>query len=166
MSRSSVAAPTQQIGQQSADGIEASLALNLDQGWQVSANAAWVRARYDDFAEVVDATLVERDGNRPVNVPRRTANLWLSKALGDVLRAGVGARYVDARYADSANTAKIPGYTVVDANLSWQPLADVSLGLELNNLFDRQYATTASSDGEQWYLGAPRSLFVSLDYHF
>lgn len=166
LSRSSVAAPTQQIGQQSADGIEASLALNLDQGWQVSANAAWVRARYDDFAEVVDATLVERDGNRPVNVPRRTANLWLSKALGDALRAGVGARYVDARYADSANTAKIPGYTVVDANLSWQPLADVSLGLELNNLFDRQYATTASSDGEQWYLGAPRSLFVSLDYHF
>ncbi len=70
--------------------------------------------------------------------------------------AGIGARYVDARYADTANTAKVPGYTVVDANIAWQALPDVRLGLELNNLFDRQYATSASSDGEQWYLGAPR----------
>jgi len=55
---------------------------------------------------------------------------------------------------------------VVDANIAWQALPDVRLGLELNNLFDRQYATTASSDGEQWYLGAPRSFFVTADYSF
>ncbi len=166
LSRSSPTAPTQQIGQQSSDGIEASLELALQQGWQVSANVAFVRAEYDDFAEVVGGALVDRSGNRPTNVPRSTANLWLSKDLGNAVEAGIGARYVDARYADNANSAEIPGYTVVDANLSWQVLADVSLGLELNNLFDRQYATTASTDGEQWYLGAPRSLFVSADYRF
>lgn len=55
---------------------------------------------------------------------------------------------------------------LVDANVAWQALSDVRLGLELNNLFDRQYATTASSDGEQWYLGAPRSFFVTADYSF
>jgi len=162
LSSNSVIEPTQQIGQQSSDGLEATLELALGRGWQVSANAAFVRAEYDDFIEGGG----DRCGNRPTDVPKRTANLWLNKALGGGVDAGIGARYVDARYADTANTAKVPGYTVVDANIAWQALPDVRLGLELNNLFDRQYATSASSDGEQWYLGAPRSFFVTADYSF
>ncbi|MCZ4323780.1 TonB-dependent receptor [Pseudomonas anguilliseptica] len=162
LSRATPTAPTEQIGQQSSDGLEATLELALGQGWQVSANAALVRAEYDDFREAGG----DRSGNRPTNVPRRTANLWLSKALSEQVQAGIGARYVDARYADTANTVTLPSYTVVDANIGWQVQADVRLGLELNNLFDRQYATTGSSDGQQWYLGAPRSLFVTADYRF
>ncbi|WP_457978953.1 TonB-dependent receptor [Ectopseudomonas composti] len=162
LSRETPASPTEQIGQQSSDGLEATLELALGQGWQVSANAALVRAEYDDFVEGGG----DRSGNRPSNVPRRTANLWLNKALGSGVDVGMGARYVDARYADTANQIEVPGYTVVDANIAWQALPDVRLGLELNNLFDRQYATTASSAGEQWYLGAPRSFFVTADYSF
>ncbi|TRO44576.1 TonB-dependent receptor [Pseudomonas sp. ALS1279] len=162
LSRETPTSPTEQIGQQSSDGLEATLELALGQGWQVSANVAFVRAEYDDFVEGGG----DRSGNRPTNVPKRTANLWLNKALGGGMDAGIGARYVDARYADTANTAKVPGYTVVDATIGWQALPDVRLGLELNNLFDRQYATSASSDGEQWYLGAPRSFFVTADYSF
>ncbi|WP_192984285.1 TonB-dependent receptor [Pseudomonas sp. EggHat1] len=162
LSRETPTSPTEQIGQQSSDGLEATLELALGQGWQVSANAALVRAEYDDFIEGGG----DRSGNRPTNVPKRTANLWLNKALGGGVDAGIGARHVDARYADTANTAKVPGYTVVDATIGWQALPDVRLGLELNNLFDRQYATSASSDGEQWYLGAPRSFFVTADYSF
>lgn len=162
LSRATPTAPTEQIGQQSSEGLEATLELALGQGWQVSANAAFVRAEYDDFREAAG----ERSGNRPTNVPRRTANLWLSKALSEQVDAGIGARYVDARYADTANKVELPSYTVVDATIGWQVQADVRLGLELNNLFDRQYATTGSSDGQQWYLGAPRSLFVTADYRF
>ncbi len=162
LSRATPTAPTEQIGQQSSDGLEASLELALGRGWQVSANAAFVRAEYDNFVEGGG----DRSGNRPVDVPKRTANLWLNKDFGRGVEAGIGARYVDARYVDTANTAKVPGYTVVDANIGWQVLSDVRLGLELNNLFDRQYATSASSDGEQWFLGAPRSLFVTADYRF
>ncbi|WP_159971693.1 TonB-dependent siderophore receptor [Pseudomonas sp. 8Z] len=162
LSRATPTSPTEQIGQQSSDGLEASLELALGQGWQVSANAAFVRAEYDDFVEGGG----DRSGNRPVDVPKRTANLWLNKDLGSGVEAGIGARYVDARYVDTANTEKVPGYTVIDANIAWQVLSDVRLGLELNNLFDRQYATSASSDGQQWFLGAPRSLFVTADYSF
>ncbi|WP_374415611.1 TonB-dependent receptor [Ectopseudomonas oleovorans] len=162
LSRETPASPTEQIGQQSSDGLEATLELALGHGWQVSANAAFVRAEYDDFVEGGG----DRSGNRPSNVPRRTANLWLNKTLGSGVDIGMGARYVDARYADAANQIKVPGYTLVDATIGWQALPDVRLGLELNNLFDRQYATTASSAGEQWYLGAPRSLFVTADYSF
>lgn len=152
----------QQVGQQSSDGIEASLELRLPYDMQLSANAAWVRAEYDEFASGGN----DYSGNRPINVPRRSANLWLSKDFGQRFSVGAGARYVDSRYADNANTVEVPSYTVVDANFDWHVQPDLTLGLQLNNLFDRQYATTTSNNGRQWYLGEPRSFFVTADYSF
>lgn len=156
----------QQVGQQSSNGLEASLDLQLPHAWQLQANAAIVKAKYDDFEEVVSGVPVSRSGNRPVDVPRRTANLWLSKAINDDLKAGAGVRYVDARYADMANRNELPSYTVVDAALSWKALRNTTLGLQVNNLFDRQYAQSQYNEGQQWILGEPRSFFVTADYTF
>ncbi|MOA65122.1 Ferrichrome-iron receptor precursor [compost metagenome] len=72
---------------------------------------------------------------------------------------------MDERYADTANTQSAPGYTVVDANIAWQVLPDVKLGLQLNNLFDREYVQAAFS-GQQWLMGMPRSYFATVDYTF
>lgn len=155
----------EQAGQQTSDGLEATLELALANQWQVSANASVVRAKYDDFDQVVNGQTVSRAGNRPSNVPRRTANLWVSKGLEHGVDLGMGLRYVDQRYANTANTQTVPGFTVVDANLGWQVLADVRLGLQLNNLLDRRYAATAHS-GEQWIMGEPRSYFATVDYSF
>ncbi|KIK87532.1 TonB-dependent siderophore receptor [Pseudomonas sp. W15Feb9B] len=156
----------QQVGQQSSNGLEASLDLQLPHAWQLQANAAIVKAKYDDFSEVVNGQTLSYNGNRPVDVPRRTANLWLNKNLSDDLKAGAGVRYVDARYADMANRNELPSYTVVDATLSWQALRNTTLGLQLNNLFDRQYAQSQYNAGQQWILGEPRSFFVTADYTF
>lgn len=156
----------QQVGQQSSRGLEASLDLQLPNAWQLQANAALVHAQYDDFKQDVDGVQVSRDGNRPVDVPRRTANLWLSKALTDDIRVGAGVRYVDARYADMANQNELPSYTVVDATVAWQALRNTTLGLQLNNVFDRTYAVSQYNDGQQWILGEPRSFFVTADYTF
>lgn len=156
----------QQVGQQSSNGLEASLDLQLPHAWQLQANAAIVKARYDDFSEVVNGQTLSYNGNRPVDVPRRTANLWLNKNLSDDLKAGAGVRYVDARYADMANRNELPSYTVVDATLSWQALRNTTLGLQVNNLFDRQYAQSQYNEGQQWILGEPRSFFVTADYTF
>ena len=156
----------EQVGQQSSNGLEASLDLQLPDAWQLQANAAIVRAQYDDFSEVVNGQSVSRDGNRPTDVPRRTANLWLSKAITDDVRAGAGVRYVDSRFANTANTSEVPSYTVVDASVSWKAMRNTTLGLQLNNLFDRTYAVSQYNDGQQWILGEPRSFFVTADYTF
>ncbi|MFJ2281580.1 TonB-dependent receptor [Pseudomonas sp. NPDC087803] len=156
----------QQVGQQSSNGLEASLDLQLPHAWQLQANAAIVKAKYDDFSEVINGQTLSYNGNRPVDVPRRTANLWLNKNLTDDLKAGAGVRYVDARYADMANRNELPSYTVVDATLSWQALRNTTLGLQVNNLFDRQYAQSQYNEGQQWILGEPRSFFVTADYTF
>ncbi|PRA62373.1 TonB-dependent siderophore receptor [Pseudomonas sp. MYb187] len=155
----------EQAGQQTSEGLEATLELALANQWQVSANASVVRAKYDDFDQTVGGQTVSRAGNHPSNVPRRTANLWVNKGLGHGVDAGMGLRYVDERYADTANSQTVPGFTVVDANLGWQVLPDVRLGLQLNNLLDRRYAAVAHSS-EQWIMGEPRSYFATLDYSF
>ena len=156
----------QQVGQQSSNGLEASLDLQLPNAWQLQANAAIVKARYDDFSEVVNGQTLSYNGNRPVDVPRRTANLWLNKALTDEQKAGAGVRYVDARYADMANRNELPSYTVVDATLSWRALRNTTLGVQVNNLFDRRYAQSQYNGGQQWILGEPRSFLVTADYTF
>ena len=153
---------TRQVGEQSSKGLEASLDLQLPNRWQLQANASVVRAEYDKF----DEDGVSRKGNRPTEVPRRTANLWLSKAISDDVSAGAGVRYVDSRYADTANNVELPSYTVVDAIVSWKALPKTTLGLRLNNLFDRQYAVSQYNGGQQWIMGEPRSFFVTADYTF
>lgn len=156
----------QQVGQQSSNGLEASLDLQLPNAWQLQANAAIVKARYDDFSEVVNGQTLSYNGNRPVDVPRRTANLWLIKALTDEQKAGAGVRYVDARYADMANRNELPSYTVVDATLSWRALRSTTLGVQVNKLFDRRYVQSQYNGGQQWILGEPRSFLVTADYTF
>lgn len=156
----------EQVGQQSSNGLEVSLDLQLPDAWQLQANAAIVRAQYDDFSEVVNGQAISRNGNRPVDVPNRTANLWLSNAVTDDIRAGAGVRYVSARYADTANTREVPSYTVADAAVSWKAMRNTTLGLELNNLFNRTYAVSQYNNGQQWLLGEPRSFFVTADYTF
>ena len=55
---------------------------------------------------------------------------------------------------------------MVDATLSWQALRNTTLGLQVNNLFDRRYAKSQYNAGQQWILGEPRSFFVTADYTF
>ncbi|MBA1275688.1 TonB-dependent receptor [Stutzerimonas azotifigens] len=166
LSQTAANEPTQQIGQQSSEGLEASLELAMARGWHLSANASLLRAEYDDFSEAVGGALISRDGNTPVGVPRRTANLWVSKRIGADLDAGLGLRYVDKRYADTANIGSLPGYTVLDANLEWAATRDIRIGLEAYNLLDRRYARTYYGSAEQWLLGQPRSFLVTADYRF
>jgi iron complex outermembrane receptor protein len=56
-------------------------------------------------------------------VPRRSANLWLNKGFAERFSAGAGARYVDSRYGDNANTntIKVPSYAVIDVNFDCCP---------------------------------------------
>jgi outer membrane receptor for ferrienterochelin and colicins len=50
-------------------------------------------------------------------------------------------KYVGERYADLANTTKLPGYTVVDLSLT-RDIGHWMLRLDIENLFDESYAET------------------------
>lgn len=146
-----------QIGQQSSTGIELAFAAEPVRGWTIDANLAALRARYDDFNDIVAGVPVSRNGKTPTGVPERTANIWTGYRFRPAWQAAIGARYVGARQANTANTASLPAYTAIDASLAWTYSPRLGLTLSVTNLADRDYALSGSA-GVRWLLADPRAV--------
>jgi iron complex outermembrane receptor protein len=155
-----------QIGQQSSRGVEAGVALDLGGAWRVEANATTLDAIYDDFSEGVNGVLVARDGNQPINVPQKAANLLASFSFGSNWHVQAGLRYVGGFYTTTANDAQIPSYTIADAGLHWSPRLMLDFDLRVNNAGDKFYAYTSTANGNQWILGMPRSAELAVTMTF
>lgn len=146
------------IGKQSSSGVEGSLSLVLAKNWLLDANAALLRARYENFGD--------DSGNVPTNVPEKVANAWLSWNFMPAWSASTGARYVGARYADAANTLKMPAYTAIDMVLQWQVDSKTSIALRGFNVFDKAYFNTAYYNETQWLYGPGRQVLLTLNHRF
>lgn len=150
-----------QVGQRSAKGLEASLTLDLPDGFGIDANGTILDARFDEFLSGGTSF----NGKTPPNVPEVTANLWLRYAVTPRLQTRLGLRYVGRTFSDNANQFRVPGYAVVDAGISFAVTKNVAANLRVYNLFDKDYATTTYND-EQWLLGRPRSVDASISMRF
>lgn len=152
------------VGQQSARGVEAATSLKVSPAFLVQGNLAYTDAQYDTFMENVGGKPVSRAGNVPGNVPAWVANLWLTWKLGANVQLGVDARHVSRRYGNTANTVWDPAYTLFGASLSYQINRQTRLTVRAKNLADKVYAASVSASS--FYLGAPRSLDVTLHTSF
>jgi len=110
--------------------------------------------------------------NKPVNVPKNNASLWLAYQASHEWGVGSGVRYVDDRAGNRRKDYDytLDAYTLIDAAVWYAPdFADNDLKLQLNvkNLFDKDYYT-AGSDSTQnaVYLGSPRTISLSAAYNF
>jgi iron complex outermembrane receptor protein len=146
-----------QVGQRSAQGIEASLALTLPAGFGINANGTILNANFDDFTGFED--------NTPPGVPEQAANLELSWTGMQGLQLRGDLRYVGRRFSDNANQFRVPAYTVVDLSATYALTQNLALDVRVFNLFDKDYALTTYSD-QQWILGRPRSFDVSVRASF
>ncbi|MFT3815319.1 MAG: TonB-dependent receptor [Acidovorax sp.] len=151
-----------QGGKQSSSGLELAGAYSVSKAFRLEANAAYTKAKFD---ELIEAGGANRAGNRPSNVPKVTANLWGHYRMGD-WRASLGLRYVGNRFGDNANSAakRLPGYTAVDAVVSWNLNPKTTLSLIGRNLTNRVYATAAYNS--QWILGPSRSVELMAQVRF
>ncbi len=155
-----------QVGQRSSKGIEGTLSMALAKDWQLDANAAILRARYDDFSESVGGVAVSRAGNVPTDVPERVANVWVSWHFLPAWTVSSGMRYVGKRFADNANTLKMPAYTTTDMGLQWQAARDTTVSLHGFNVFDKHYFSTAYYNQTQWLYGPGRRVELTVKHAF
>ena len=149
--------PIEQVGQRSAKGIEAAVSIDLPSGFGIDANGSVLNARFDDFL----SGTANYAGKTPPEVPETMANLWLRWTATPAVQARAGLRYVGRRFSDNANDFRIPGYVTVDTTLSYAMTPRVAVDLHVYNLFDAAYAIN-SYGVQQWVLGRPRSVDVSL----
>lgn len=157
LSQRTATSPIEQVGQRSSKGIEASVSLDLPLGFGIDANGTILDARFDDF---ISGTSIYT-GKTPPGVPEQSANVWLRWDAAKQVQVRAGLRYVGRTYSDNANSFRVPAYAVVDGGLSYAVTSKVAVDLRFYNLFDKDYATTTYND-EQWILGRPRSLDLTV----
>jgi len=153
------------VGQQSSQGIELAASLLVTDKLTAQANFSIVDAQYDRFTESVSGVAVSRAGNTPINTPDRVANTWLNYQITPQLQAGVDARYVSARFGDTANTFGDAAYTLFGAFASYQLPKQGTLTARVRNLTDKVYAASITST-PMFYLGAPRTFEVAWQTSF
>ncbi|MBV1687464.1 TonB-dependent receptor [Novosphingobium sp. G106] len=161
LAQKTLTSPIEQVGQRSAKGIEASVAIDLPEGFGIEANGTVLDAKYDDFI----SGGFNYNGKTPAGIAEIAGNLSLRWDPIEKLQARASLRYVGKRYSDDANLFKVPGYAVVDASLSYALIENVAIDVRVYNLFDKAYAVTTYND-EQWILGRPRSFDVALRARF
>ncbi|WP_277225292.1 TonB-dependent siderophore receptor [Pseudomonas indica] len=116
-------------------------------------------------AEVTEDNTLE-PGSRLLNIPRHSGSLMTVYAFqgGDLrgLELGGAVNYVGDRAGSASDTAfELPAYTTVDLLARYRVNENLSLGLNLNNAFDRTYYERSYSN--VWIApGEPRNLNLSL----
>jgi len=166
----------QQVGKQSSYGVEASAGLEIGHGWRIDANAAWLKAQYDDFQYIDATTFTVRDfsGKIPLLIPEKTANIWLTWAFAHGWQAMAGVQYIGKSYENFDNTVVRPSYTVVNAGLQWNPTDSMRVDFRVENVFDNVYAQYLKYDDPamfgsgalQGYLGQPRTFSGAVSWKF
>lgn len=158
------------IGVQRTDGLELTFTGELPHGWQIWSGYSYLNARVTSSPAVDNSDNVRRNvpvqGKRATLTPMHSANLWLTKFLGNGYRAGAGVNYVADRFANPGNTVTLPGYTTVDAMVGYR-VAALDLQLNFNNLFGRKHIVSGHGTVPNLNLpGAPRSVQLTARYAF
>jgi len=163
---STVPNTTEQAGQQTSTGIELAASFKVTPQLLAAGNFSWVNAEYDEFNETVSGVVYSRKGKNPVNIPERTANLWLTYDLAPGWQVGADARYVSSVYANTANTMWVPSYTLYGLSMTHDLDKHVQVSARLRNLTDEVYARFIHQTNTQYYVGEPRSLEVAVQWRY
>lgn len=150
-------------GEQRHRGVEVNGFGELARGVRLLGGAAWIDA------EMTKAGASAVLGNRPVGVPKVTANLGGEWDVPGVpgLTLTAAAIYTGSSYVDASNTTLIPGWTRADIGARWATqIADkkVTLRAALENAFDKRYWSVGTWNSLQ--LGMPRKLALSASVDF
>lgn len=154
-------------GEQRVQGVELGVTGEITEQWKVFANYTFLDSEVR--ASIEDPTTV---GNQLGNTPRNSANLWTTYEVLPGVELGYGAQYIGSRTVATDVPEKIDSYIVHNAMASYQVNDALSMQLNVNNLFDKEYAERVrgragdDSRSSALELGDGRSAVLSANYRF
>jgi len=109
------------------------------------------------------------DGRPVQNTPRHAGQLWVRYAFQRGALSGLGMRFDIRRSSEIFGrvnqNVNLPGYTLMNAGLSYRWNRRLSLQVNVSNLADHYYYRAAGTS-TQIALGAPRNWMFSSGYNF
>ncbi len=116
-------------------GVEVGINGYVTDEWEVAAN-------YTHLDDKITATSDPLSlGKWAPNSPHDAANVWTTVEPTEAWTIGAGMTAVSHRYADTENTAGVPGYVFFNAMTSYTVNAHLKLQLNLNNVTNKLYFT-------------------------
>ncbi|WP_131107654.1 TonB-dependent siderophore receptor [Pseudomonas sp. Sample_10] len=174
----------EQTGEVRSRGFELEGKASLNDNLDITAAYAYLDNRitqsnstvsYAPLTDIAVGPAVPAKGTTTYGVPRHTASAWADYTFHDGVAkgfgVGAGARYVGSSWGDTANTLKVPGYTLFDASLHYDiphlnSLKDnLRLALNASNLANKEYVASCYSYSWCWY-GAQRTVQASATYQW
>jgi iron complex outermembrane receptor protein len=150
-------------------GLEYNLAYDLTSSIQVGGAYAYSNFKFDTFNESVRGSLVSRDGNYMPFIPKNQYSLFAAYNLANGFKTRVTARTYGSYYMDNANTQKYEGYDLITDFMIGYEKNSHNIQLNINNLFDKYYASEASKDVygvESYKAASPRMTMLTYTYKF
>lgn len=173
-------------GKQSVTGIELGVQGNITEAWSILAGAVFLDSEREHSAELDAArraanpadygSFTTTIGDELAFTPKRSGNLWTTYAFDFGLTVGGGVQHVGESWAGRPDDAdriipngrygKLPSYTVGNLMASWAFNESVSLRLNVDNVTDKFYATSANWPMTRAFVGPSRSYLLSADFRF
>lgn len=156
-------------GEAESTGVEIDANLNFSNDFSLWASYAYTDAIFtNSFADVDGFGFRIDPGDPVINSPEHQISLQLSKGL-DIAsipaEIGGGLLYVGERNGFVGSDFTLPDYTTVRAFVEVEPIDNLALRLDVDNIFDETFFTNSFAD--VWVQpGNPRRFRVSAKYSF
>jgi iron complex outermembrane receptor protein/outer membrane receptor for ferric coprogen and ferric-rhodotorulic acid len=148
-------------GKVRAQGFETEVSGQIAPGWDVLAGYAFTATKY------LQAPVAQQGQVFSPVTPRHSVNLSTRYAFhGNALQGwsvGGGVGYRSEFYAQSGTLRLTSGdYALFNAQVAYQFNDKLSVGVNVDNLFDKTYYEKVASVGRQNFYGEPRRVTVAL----
>lgn len=132
-----------------AAGKARSKGFELTAGGYINPNLYLAAAYGYNDTEILRSDDQALEGNRFANVPEHTASLQGRFHVQQIpgLSLGGTVTYMGERYGDDDNSFKLPDYTQIDLNASYEVNASLQADLLIGNISDETLYSPASFDG-------------------
>lgn len=120
-------------GNERVDGAELQATGHLTPRWEIFSGYTYLNGRTLASGTAADV------GKLMPNAAHHSLNLWTEYQLSKDWEIGGGGNWLSYRYADSAQTAYIPGHVVWNAMVSYDASPSLNLQLNAHNIFNRLY---------------------------
>ena len=157
--------PPTQTAEKRVKGIEASVAGNITERWNVSLGYL-----HQD-AEVVEGAATAVDGSPNLTyTPGNAFTSWTTYQLPHGVTIAGGLRHTGGLHRGTDGAVGTPayteGWTVVDAMVSYALNDHLTFRLNGYNLTDKRYVAAINKSGYRYTPGAPRTFVLSADFRF
>ena len=140
--------------------MEFTLVGDVTENISLTANYA-----YNEVDIIEGVTYTDSTTGQFVNAPRHQAGIWARYDIGSINSSiAFGLDYVSEQI--SFNDQRVKPYTVFDASWTTQINEQTLISINVNNLFDKEYAGSGFSERNGHFPGDPREILAQLTYNF